>query len=147
MPLGTCLWLRRALAVRAFGRARCTTSTGWSGIPAPYPLARESLRGNRPQHMARRAPPIPHLVPAVSPEQPVGPDIEDLICPWVLQDEAVTLSLEHVGTVQLASLCGLSPLHRHPEGIHCGDRDAQERAEEATSPAPGKTSPCPPEPR
>lgn len=129
------LWLLRAAAVPASGRACFPAGTGCLGTSAPYPLAWKSPWGNSTRH-----PPAPHLVPAVSPEQTVGPDVEDFICPWVLQDEAVTLSLEHIGTTQLASLRGLSPLHRHPEGVHCGDREAQGRAEETTS--PGKASPA-----
>jgi len=115
-------------------------ATGWSGTSAPSPSARERPWGNRTQGM--QAPPAPHLVPAVSPEKPIGPDIEDGICLWVLQDEAIPLSLEHVGAAQLAPLRSLRPLHRHPEGIHCGDRDAQGRAQEAMSPVPGEASPC-----
>lgn len=80
------------------------------------------------EHLQHRGLPIPYLVPAISPEKPIGPDIEDPVRPWVLQDEAVTLSLEHVGATQLAPLRSLGPLHRHPEGVHCGDRAAQGRA-------------------
>lgn len=130
VSLGTLLWLLVAAAVLAYGRARIPAGTGCLGTPASYPLAWESPWGNSTWH-----PPAPHLVPAISLEQTVGPDIENFICPWVLQDEAVTLSLEHIGTTQLASLRSLGPLHRHPERVHCGDRDAQGRAEETTSQA------------
>lgn len=115
----------------------------WQGPPHRYISSFPFGKGNSP----RRVPPAPYLVPAVSPEQPVGPDVEDLIRARVLQDKAVALSLEHVGAAQLASLRGLGPLHRHPEGVHCGDGEAQGRAEETMSPAPGDASPGPPEPR
>ena len=135
----------------------CSDSGIWQGLlhgchrPVRHisslPFRKGKPVGEQASAHGTQGPPAPHLVPAVSPEQPVGPDIEDLICPWVLQDEAVTLSLEHVGTAQLASLRGLSPLHRHPEGVHCGDRDAQGRAEEGISPAPGEAAPCLLQPR
>lgn len=104
---------KQGAVILAFGRAGCRTSA--------QPSTWEQLQGST------CSTPIPHLVTAISPEQPVGPDIEDLVCPWVLQDEAVTLSLEHVGATQLTALCSLGPLHRHPEGVHCGDTADQDR--------------------
>lgn len=96
-----------------------------AGPTAPMPQQPVTVCGAQAARLAVH--PHTHLVPAISPEQPVGPDVEDLSGPWVLQDEAVTFSLQHVGTAQLTPLRSLSPLHCHPEGIHCGNSSAQGR--------------------
>lgn len=62
---------------------------------------------------------LTHPVPAVSPQQLVGPHQNLPLGLWLLQDQNIAFSFQPVVAREPTTLWGLGPLNGYPELVHC----------------------------